>query len=642
MTEIVKEKLSVDKRSYNISKKWWSNDEESLSTAIFADCRSLQNNYSYFYRNAVLNEAVYNANPTGWNTGFYNTVQWTDNFKLNRNCAGSIVDTLASKICKNIPTVEYITKDGDWHLQNTAKDLSLFIQGHFQHENVNEISSRAFVEGTKQGTSGMLCRMNDGNVNYELVTVQQIRCSIDAAMRDRPESMHFIFLRNRYDLAKKYPDKAEDIMRAGCQYDFLLIDRMSRVDEDLVVMIESYSTFANRRVVCVDGAVLEDEDWQLKDGNGDTIFPVAWFNYRPGIRNLFSRGLIQDIRTLQWEMDKILRTLAKATHLVVVPKMLVHTSANIKQSDINNEIARINWQGEIPPSPFQMGQIPRDYYEQLNMYCEMMFQISGLSELTASSQKPAGLDSGEALKTYYNIESDRFQMTGQAYERMYISLNDITLRMLNQFPTSKNTVSLYFGKNFKKQIHFKDVDIDRDQIRLQSFVIDSGSLTPDGQLRYAQAVMQMGLADRTTALKLLDMPDMTEYTDLQTSEYDFCLSQMRQIAEGEDIYPDINQDLDLALAVAKTCYFDFINKGLDEDRLTSVRNYMIQLQVINVQKNAQQQLYMQAALQQQQMQMQAQSGTNPSQGTNSGYAVSRDPTNNQLRAAAGMATPVSS
>jgi hypothetical protein len=40
---------------------------------------------------------------------------------------------------------------------------------------------------------------------------------------------------------------------------------------------------------------------------------------------------------------------------------------------------------------------------------ETAYQIAGVSELSAQSEKPGGLDSGKALETMENIESNRFE-----------------------------------------------------------------------------------------------------------------------------------------------------------------------------------------------------------------------------------------
>lgn len=617
-------------------RKWWTYSGSELAQAVFSDCMDIQNNYSYFYRNAMLNEAVYNANPIGWNNSFYNRVQFLDSLLLNRNCTAAIVDTLTSKICKNIPTVQYLTKSGDWKLQKRAKDLSMYVQGRFQHEQLDQITNKVFAEGCKQGTAGILSRFHKGVVKYEMIRVQQIRTSIDTAVLDDIEDIHIIFFRNRYKMAKMYPEKADAILKASSNFDFFVWDRMCKVDLDLIPVIESYSTFANKRSVSIDNDVLEEEEWCVCDENGHTVLPIAWFNYKPTYKNLFGRGLIDEIRTLQWEMDKILRKIAKTSNLVLTPKILTHVSSNIKQSEINNEVARLNWSGNVPPQPMQMGVVPRDYYEQVNMYCQMMLQISGLSELSVQSQKPSGLNSGKALETMYNIESDRFQMTGQAYESLYLGINDVTLRLLNYYADKVNVNSLYTSKKFKKVLNFEGVNIDCDQIHMQPFVINNAVNSPAAQLQYAQELINIGAIDKTTALKLLDLPDMSEYSDIETAEYDYVMQQMYMLAEGQEVYPEIQQNLEFAKSLALKCYFDFKNKGLDDEGLKRVYNFIIQIDVAMIQKTAQESAVMQAMVNEQSQMLGEVNARTPGNFTGSGYSVGPDQTNSAVRQRTGQ------
>lgn len=635
--EVEKEVLKTNDTMMGVRRKWWTYTGNEVANVVFSDALDIQNNYSFFFRNALLNDAVYNANPLGWNNGFFNRVQWLDSLLLNRNCSGAIVDTLTSKICKNIPTVQYLTRSGDWLMQKTAKDLSMYIQGRFQHEQLDQLTNKVFAEGCKQGTSGVICRFEDGCVKYELVRVQQVRASIDTAVLDKLEDIHIIFFRNRYSLAKKYPEKSEEILKASSNYDFFTWERMCKIDLDLIPVIESYSTFANKRTLCIDNAILLEEDWELSDECGNTILPIAWFNYKPTSKNLFGKGLIEEIRTLQWEMDKVLRKIAKTSHLVLSPKILTHVSSNIKQSELNNDIARLNWSGSVPPQAMQLGYVPKDCYEQVNMYCQMMLQISGLSELTVQSQKPAGLNSGKALETMYNIESDRFQMTGQAYETLYLNINDVTLRLLNLYSDKVTQKSLYTGKRMKRFLNFKDINIDRDQIHMQPFVINSAINTPAAQLQYAQELINIGAIDKVTALKLLDLPDMSEYADIETSEYDFVMQQMHMLAEGQDVYPEIQQNLEFAKTMALKCYFDFKNKGLDDDGLQRIYNFIIQIDVALIQKTAQQTVVMQSLINEQSQMLGDVNARSPGNFTTSGYSIGPDQTDSAIRARTGQA-----
>jgi hypothetical protein len=45
--------------------------------------------------------------------------------------------------------------------------------------------------------------------------------------------------------------------------------------------------------------------------------------------------------------------------------------------------------------------------------------------MSASSQKPAGLDSGVAIREFQDIETERFALVSQNYEDCYISIEHI-------------------------------------------------------------------------------------------------------------------------------------------------------------------------------------------------------------------------
>jgi len=617
--------VSVEKTASYGNKKWWENSGKEMASSVFAEAMTIQSNYSFFYRNMLLNLSVYNSSQPSWSNGFLAHSGMGDALRLNANYTCSAVDTLVSKICKQTPTIQLLTVDGDYKQQQKAKNLGRFIEGRFHYEKVDKIAERAFLEGCINGTSGIIMRIKEGRVTYELVRPQQMRMSVDSAIADKPESYHFIFYRNRYQLAQEYPDKAVDIFKAANSYDLFVWDRMSRIDEDVVPVIESYSMFSKKRALCVDGSLLLEEPWELKNEYGEIIPPVAWFRYKPSDRNMFGKGLVEEVRTLQWEADKILRSVAKATHLVCVPKILVNTSANLLQSEVNNEIGRMNWSGEMPPQPFQLGAVPKDYYEQLEWYAERIYAISGVSQLSAVSKKPAGLDSGKALENYYDIESDRFQNTARQFEEFYLQLYDITIRITKMIPDKAAINSYYIGRNMKKQIDWSDVDMDADQLRMAAWPVSDLPDEPAGKLAYVQQMMALGMMDQSAAWGLMDLPDTDAYSSLVTSQRNYVLKQLSDIADGAIVIPEINQDLEMASTLAKQAYFDYKSKGLGAKELLNMLNYIQQIDNVKIEQMAQQQFLMQAAMAQQTQQIGAQNGSNPSYGTNSGYGIAPEP-----------------
>ena len=54
-------------------------------------------------------------------------------------------------------------------------------------------------------------------------------------------------------------------------------------------------------------------------------------------------------------------------------------------------------------------KISQDLFMHLDRLYNRSFEIAGISQLSAQSSKPSGLDSGRALREFSDIESERFQ-----------------------------------------------------------------------------------------------------------------------------------------------------------------------------------------------------------------------------------------
>ena len=55
-----------------------------------------------------------------------------------------------------------------------------------------------------------------------------------------------------------------------------------------------------------------------------------------------------------------------------------------------------------------------EMYQWIQWLIQNAYQMSGISSLSAGGQKPQGLNSGEAIRTYDQIQEDRFAALAQA------------------------------------------------------------------------------------------------------------------------------------------------------------------------------------------------------------------------------------
>ena len=112
-------------------------------------------------------------------------------------------------------------------------------------------------------------------------------------------------------------------------------------------------------------------------------------------------------------------------HLVSVPKLLVEASSKIVTAHLNNKIGGIIKYAGTPPTYAPLGGIPAELFSHLQFLVNKAYEISGISQLSAQSLKPSGLDSGKALREYNDIETERFMSVGMRYEKVFMDAAEI-------------------------------------------------------------------------------------------------------------------------------------------------------------------------------------------------------------------------
>ena len=72
--------------------------------------------------------------------------------RMRFNLVASLIDTAASMIATNHPTVQYLTTDGDWSLQRKAKMRTRVLQSQGEDSGLVRLGPRIFHDGCNTGT----------------------------------------------------------------------------------------------------------------------------------------------------------------------------------------------------------------------------------------------------------------------------------------------------------------------------------------------------------------------------------------------------------------------------------------------------------------------------------------------------------
>ncbi len=204
------------------------------------------------------------------------------------------------------------------------------------------------------------------------------------------------------------------------------------------------------------------------------------------------------------------------------------------------------------------------------------FEITGISRLSAAATKPAGLNSGVALREYQDIETERFMLVGQRYEDLFMQaakhIIDLSKELYEVFPKFHVVVKT---NKFVKKIKWADVDMKEDEFVMDVYPVNMLPSTPAGKLQTIQELIQAGLIPQDQALTLLDFPDLEHFMSLRTAAQDNIEKMLGiMIEEGRYIAPEPFMNLQLALELTQETYLRAKCDNLEEDKLDLLRTFM--------------------------------------------------------------------
>lgn len=502
--------------------------------------------------------------------------------RISYNVVQSAIDTITAKIAKNKPKPLFLTSGGDYKMQRRAKKLTKFIDGVFYDNDIRRLGPSAFRRAAVNGDGFVHVYGKDGKVCYEEVFNSELLVDWLDGMHGNPRQMHRLKNVDRAVAVDMFSEHRAAIVNAD-EVGTDLSGAYQHVS-DQVLLVESWhlpsgedATDGLHVITCGD-AVLFKEKWDKPR------FPFARMRWCPRMTGYFSQGLAEQIQNIQLEVNKLLWVIQRSMHLAGTFKIFVENSSKIVKEHLSNDIgAIISYTGQ-QPSYLVPPIVPPEIYSHLLTLKNAAYEQAGISQLSAASQKPAGLNSGKALREYNDIESERFMTIGHLYEDFHMDLADLSVMVAKDlYQEDKKLTVKVPGKRFIETIEWKDVDMEDDSYILKAFPVSSLPSDPEGRLQTVQEYMQAGLYSPRVAKRLLDFPDLEAVDDRQDAEEEYLEKILEKIAEdGEYTSPGPDDNLDLA----KELVLEYIAQGkrdnLDDEKLEMLRTFNDQIEVLKL------------------------------------------------------------
>lgn len=566
--------------------RWWEQEDGSPSKAegIFSLVAYLDNKQQTRKQNNMINARLYGNQPAsiydyGYSSSDYFAFGIPEN-RISYNAVAMTVDTLVSKIGKNNPKVTFLTSEGDWTAQNTAKKLEKFVMGDFQQNKMHQLGKQVFKD----------CCIEDLGVAKHFIQGNRViseRCwpneiyvdEVDARYGEPTHMYHAKYVSRRL-LKAEYPDKEMNIETANQSLGTKggLPDAPA---DEFVIVIESWKLpelddngkYVNgKHSISLSNCVLFEEEWE------HNWFPFSFMRWNTRLLGFYGQSLSEELTPLQLEVNKLMRDIQTSYNYLLAPKMFLPNGSKIPEHHLDNEIGTII-KGSVKPEIIGNGQIfPSEAYAHLRFLIESMFERAGLTQLSATGKKPGGLDAAVAMREYQDIESERFAAVQQAYEQWYVDTATIRLELSKRL---KSPVVKFEGKRSIEKLDLREVDLEDLAYVMKVMPTNMLPETPAGQLMMLKELQAMGLVDTAGSSALLDFPDVNGFLSTKNAAWNYFHKLISKMAyEGEMDPPDPSMPLELGLQMVQQHYDLYKLQGAPEENLQLFRTWLSQARAI--------------------------------------------------------------
>jgi hypothetical protein len=584
--EVPKVQVHQSKNYEKLEPRWWTVKDEDTALHLFPLVKDIERRQLY-QRAANLRHAKLYSNQDRLSiqggTSGPSVFDLQSSQTLSLNVIKACVDTVASKIAKAKPRPMFLTEDGNWSLQRRARQLTKFTDGAFDRMDFYKKYQMAFRDAEIFGTGAVKFYKEGSKVQCERTLIDELIVDDAEAIYGTPQQLHQVRYMHRDILSEQFPDKKAAIQTAAPGFSGSLLGPSSI---HMIRVVESWHLASGpgakdgKHAICIDGTTLVCEPYKRKR------FPFIFIRWSPRLTGFFGAGMAEELIGIQMEIRKILRTIQKAQHIMCVPRVWIEANSSVNKQ-LTNEIGGVGvYTGTAPmiqPGTAMSGEI----YSHLENLYQKAYEIVGVSQLSATAKKPAGLDSGIALREYQDIESERFQLVSQNYDDGSLDAAELVIEMTKEIYASAPDllVTIKSGKTIK-QIKWKEIDMERDEYEMRSFPTSILPTTPAGKLQTVQELIQAGMIDRENGLSLLDFPDLESVVSLYTAALEDikrCIELM--IDEGEYQVPEPFMNLPLAIKTTQSAYLKARTQSVPEERLELLRRFIEDCEALITQAN---------------------------------------------------------
>lgn len=567
---------------------WWNAPKGEAHSQILQYVQGVEQRQSRLYDKFLKLDGMYDPNSV--RSEIYGRPGNESLGLVTENVIASNVDTVTAAVASTYIRARFMTDGGDWSTQRTARHLEWYADALSKLCDLTTKCQRAFKGAALKGT-GLVAIFADGNDNVcaEYVPVDEIIVDESESHAAVPKQLHRRYLVDRDELKMRYPGNDQAIESA--QYAGRGIWRIWTThrpfESNEVLVVHSWRLPVGtpgkkgykpgREVVSLDGTSIFDKKYEKP------FFPFARFVWSEPDQGWYGIGGAERIAGHQralnrrnWQIDRLLQQNA-------VPTTYVRQADANLRTQTTNELGTIAVvRGDIPVTVHQP-IVNKETYQSRDQLKESAFQEFGVSMLAAQSRKPAGLDSGVALREYKDSTTQRFAMQEAGFERLMLDCVVLALDVCKDL--GANAPAMMRRSKFgARKISWASVEM--KDVKVQIAAASTLSQTPAGRMQTVLEWAQAGVVSQDEARRLMQHPDLERAMSIYTAALEAVEHALEEIEDGASLMPEPFDNLQMIVWRGQMEYLRIRDEGAPETILEALRQYVVQAAWVMSQKNA--------------------------------------------------------
>lgn len=441
------------------------------------------------------------------------------------NVIKSIIDTASSKIATQKVRPYFTPVNGLYKTRQTVRAIQEYFDNIYEQCNIHAIMSEAFRDGCINGKGYVWINP----ITYEISVL-------------KPHTVAFLESEVKYGAPKRMLVKYIDFPT------YKLSDygvEKPRIKSTQCTLWHYIDAVDHVQEIFVDGKSVKSTSYK------PDILPVIELFYTKPVFGTHTTSLVQELDGIQTQIDIISAKISAATQLNACNTTYVMEGSNLAAKDIDNRVGKV-FSVKMPPginTPPVVNVPPplfdSQWFTLLEMYIQKAYDVTGISQLSAQSKKPAGADSGVALQTLEDVEGDRLEIAMNNYIQSYTDLAKVIIEVL---PENKSVLPESLNNSSLK---WKDVKEQSNLFKIQYSTATAFSKNPAEKVKQIMGMYQAGLISQAQIAEYMDMPDLRTVYDKASASQDGVEQCIQRAIEYEDYdIPDFVNYQQLAQEIA--------------------------------------------------------------------------------------------